>query len=103
RAAVMGYSIYSMGQILTIDSLLNIVDIDSIPNSVNNCNTVKEINDSSYYLSGNKYINGSNDYAIMLLNANNDCKKISILGQHDTIDFAGTVQSMDFLDPNKIF
>lgn len=103
RATTWGYGQNSPGQLLTIDSTLNIVGIDSIPNSVNNCNTVKKVNDSSYYLSGNVHINQSYDYAIMLLNENNDCKKISIIGQNDTIDYAGSVQSMDFLDPNKIF
>lgn len=103
RAATWGYGQNSPGQLLTIDSALNIVSIDAIPNSVNNCNTVKKINDSSYYLSGNVHINQSYDYAIMLLNENNDCKKIFIISQNDTMDYAGTVQSMDFLDQDKIF
>jgi hypothetical protein len=102
KAAVMGYSIYSPGQILTIDSSLNIIGIQAIPNSVYNCNTMKKINDTSYYLSGNIHPN-QYDYAIMTLNENSDCKKISILGQGDTIDFAGTIRSMDFSDPNKVY
>jgi hypothetical protein len=103
KAAVMRYATNSSGQIMTIDSALNIVGIDSIPNSVYNCNTLKKINDSSYYLTGNKYNNGSINYAIMSLNENNDCKKIFIIGKNDTVDFAGTVQSLDFIDPDKIF
>jgi hypothetical protein len=86
-----------------IDSSLTILNVDPIPNSVYWYNALKKINDSSYYLSGNIHPNQSYDYAVMLLDENNDCKKIYILGQDDTIDYAGTVQSMDFLNPNKIF
>ena len=103
RAATWGYGQNSLGQLLMIDSSLMIADVDPIPNNVNNSCTVKKVSDSSYYLSGNIYINQSYDYAIMMLNENSDCKKISIISQNDTMDFAGTVQSMDFLDPNKIF
>jgi len=103
RAAVSGYGQNSMGQLLMIDSSLTIVNVDPIPNSVYWYNALKKINDSSYYISGNKHPNQSYDYAIMLLDENNDCKKISVLGQNDTIDYAGTVQSMDFLNPDKIF
>jgi hypothetical protein len=103
RATTWGYGQNSMGQILIIDSTLKIIGIDSIPNSVNNYSTVKKVNDSSYYLSGNKYINGSYDYAIMLLNEKNDCMKIGILGQNDTIDYVAIQRSIDFSDKNKIF
>jgi len=103
KAAVMQYATNSPGQIMTLDSVFNIVGIDSIPNRVFNCMTVKKNNDSSYFLTGNKSDNGSKNYAIMALNENNDCNKISIIGNNDTIDFAGMVQSMDFIYPDKIF
>jgi len=103
RAAVSGYGQNSMGQLLMIDSSLTILNVDPIPNSVYWYNALKKINDSSYFLSGNKHINQSYDYAIMLLNENNQCKKISIISQNDTINYAGIVQSMDFLDPDRIF
>jgi hypothetical protein len=89
KAAVSAYASYSMGQLLTINSALKIIGVDSIPNGVYWYNNFKKINDSSYYLSGNKHQNQSYDYAIMLLNGNNNCKKISVLGQNDTIDYAG--------------
>jgi hypothetical protein len=102
-AAVSAYASYSMGQIITIDSTLKIVGVDSIPNEVYWYNSLKKINDSGYYLSGNKHPNQSYDYAIMFLNENNNCKKLSVLGQNDTIDYAGITKSMDFLTSDTIF
>ncbi len=104
RAAVVFYSqYYSSGQVLMIDSSLTVVNLDSIPYWVSLYNSMKKNNDSSYYLSGNTHVNGGYDYAIMLLDTNNDCKKVSILGQQDTINYAGIVKSMDFIDHDKIF
>jgi hypothetical protein len=103
RAAVSGYGQNAPGQILMIDSSFMIVDIDPMPNGVYWYNAIKKINDSSYYLSGNVHVNTSYDYAVMSMNENNICKKISILSQGDTINYAGIIQSMDFIDPNKVF
>ncbi len=104
RAAVAFYNPYfSMGQILMIDSTLTVVGLDSIPFWVSMYNSIKKINDSCYYISGNTHINGGYDYAIMLLDRNNDCKKISILGQQDTINYGGIVKSMDFWDHDIIY
>jgi hypothetical protein len=104
RAAVVFYSqYYSSGQVLMIDSSLTVVGIDSIPFWVSLYNSMKRNNESSYYLSGNTHINGGYDYALMLLDTNNDCKKITILDQHDTVGYAGIIKSMDFINRNNIF
>lgn len=103
RAAVISYNQNSPGQLLIIDSSLKVGKVDPIPNSISMYNAVKKINDSGFYLSGNIYPDKSYDYAIMSLNKNDNCKKISIIGQQDTIDYAGIDQSMDFMDPNKVF
>lgn len=104
RAAVAFYNpYYSSGQILMIDSSLTVIGVDSIPYWVSLYNSMKKINDSCYYISGNTHIYGGYDYALMRLDQNNDCKKVSILGQQDTIDYAGIVKSMDFIDQNLIY
>ncbi len=102
--AVDFYRSFSPGQVISIDSLLNVIYVDSIPHRVYNCITMKKATDSTYYLSGtfDSYGDGS-DYAIMLLDQNNDCLKISVIGKNDTMDYSGTFQSLDFVDPNKIF
>ena len=103
RAAVSAYVTYSMGQLLTVDSALKIVGVDSIPDGVYWYNSLKKINDSDFYLSGNIHPNQSYDYAVMLLNEHNDCKKIDVIGQNDTIDYAGITKSMDCITPDTIF
>ncbi|MDP4281263.1 MAG: T9SS type A sorting domain-containing protein [Bacteroidota bacterium] len=99
----MSFSTHSAGQVLKIDSLFNICEIDSIPQSVYNCNTLKKRDDTSYYLSGNIHYQNNYDYACMLLNKNNDCLKMSVIGKSDTNDFAGTANNLDFFDKNQIF
>ena len=104
RAAVSGYGQSTPGQIMMLDSSLMNTGLDPIPDNVYWYNSIKKNNDSSFYLSGNLYVNSSYEYALMKMDENNNCKKIAIFGQGvDTIDYAGEYQNIDFIDPNKVF
>lgn len=96
----------SMGQILTIDSLFNLIQIDAIPANMYNCTTLTNDTDTTYFLSGNYDDLNSNerDIAIMRLDENNDKLAITFFGKPgNIIDFGGYEQSMDYNTKSDIY
>lgn len=95
------------GQIIIFDSSFNICQVDSIPNYVGNCCTVKSLNDTAYFLAGNKYYAFSNEsYNIALMKMifpNLEINSAIVGRSADTMDFAGTFQGMDFINPSNIY
>lgn len=100
-----GYSNTSHMQCVQFDYDFNILNIDSVPNRVDNFVAAKLKNDSSYYLSGNVTIGyPSRDISLGLYNTQNDNLLFTTIGKPaDTIDFGGADQSMDFFDRNSIY
>ena len=95
-----------MGQILTIDSLFNLIQIDAIPANMYNCTTLTNDTDTTYFLSGNYDDLNSNerDIAIMRLDENNDKLAITFFGKPgNIIDFGGYEQSMDYNTKSDIY
>jgi hypothetical protein len=97
----------TMGQILSFDSLFNLNQVDSIPEGVSNCCTMKYDTDSTYFLAGNKYVpfsdNGT-DIAIIHQNQHNFNLGVSIFGKSgDTNDYGGYLQSLDYLVKSNIY
>jgi hypothetical protein len=104
----MGFGeINSTGQIIVLDSSLNQVYIDSIPGNVSNCCSVKSLNDSVYFLAGNKsypFNEESYNIAFMKMNFPNIVSGSHTVGRiADTVDFGGSFKSMDFSDPSNIY
>jgi len=95
------------GQIIIFNSSFNICQVDSIPNYVGNCCTVKSLNDTAYFLAGNKYYAFSNEsYNIALMKMifpNLEINSAIVGRSADTMDFAGTFQGMDFINPSNIY
>ncbi len=98
---------YSRGQIIILDTVFNMLQVDSIPGRVANCCTVKPLNDSVYFLAGNKYYSFSTEsinVALVKMKFPNAAINSAIVGRPaDTVDFGGTFQSMDFFNPSNIY
>lgn len=102
-----GVQTYSDGQFLVIDTTFNLLYVDSIPENVSNCCTIKSLNDSVYFLAGNKsypFNDESYNIALMKMNFPNIVTNSVTVGRPaDTVDFGGVFRSMDFIDPSNIY
>ncbi|MFA5478262.1 MAG: T9SS type A sorting domain-containing protein [Bacteroidales bacterium] len=109
RLFVRGFSqqTNTPGQILLIDTSLNIIEIKGIPQSLHNAYDAKYFNTQTYLLSGKKIVWNSSpqddNMAIMKMDLSDAVQDFNIYGAIDTIDNPGSYSSLDFLDTNNIY
>jgi len=106
KLPVMGFP-NSSGQILTIDTTLNLIGVDSIPEDANNSMTMKYDTDTSYFLIGKRWFpwtNTGDDIVMLHLDQNNDKIAVDISGKPNNIrDYAGYKQGLDFKFKTHIY
>jgi len=94
-------------QILMIDSLLNIIEIEGIPEEVGNYIDVKYIDSQKYLLTGKKHIWNSNpqddQLAIMLMDSLDNNLQLEMFGAPDTLDYPGIYSNLDFINTENIY
>jgi hypothetical protein len=106
---VKGFESYtnSQGQILILDSLFNFLQVDSIPEGVGNCCSLKNDTDTTSLISGNYYVPFSDlgtDIALMRLDKNNFNMGIAVFGKSgDTNDYGGYFRSLDYMVKSNIY
>lgn len=112
-----GYNVYitglseivnSMGQIMAVDTLLNITGFDSIPRQLYDMVTAKWFSSEKFLLTGKKNyfnVNGPTDIdlGILMLDTTHNVVHENYFGRPDTVDFIASYQNLDFTNRNSIF
>lgn len=96
----------SWGQILTIDSNLNVSRIDSIPMHLILYYNMKLLNKSEFYITGRTDPTNSNDQQLMCIlkmDTNFQILDSLYLGHYDTINYPAYLHNLSFIDTNTIF
>ena len=94
------------GKIATFDSLLNFIQVDTIPRFLNQHNTLKWLNNSEYILTGKKIFSSPTRrvLGILKIDTNNNVINENYLGKEpDTINYPGSGRNMDFIESNNIY
>ena len=111
-----GYKVFTSGyfpgatqqtaNIVEVDSIFNYLSVDSIPYRLKFNHSAKWVNDSSFLVTGYKYIHDSLriDMGIAKLNSDNQF----INGDHfgklgDTTSYVGAISNLDFISRNNIY
>jgi len=97
----------TMGQIMIIDTLLEMTGLKGIPADVWMYNNAKYIDESHYLLTGKKTIDNShpqNDQlAIMIMDTSDVMIDVKYFGAPDTLDYPSIYDNLDFIDTASIF
>ncbi len=101
-------SISSLGQIVHLDSMFNVLSVDSIPRYIMQNSTAKWLNSNKYITVG-KYLR--NNYpnppdwqnGALVMNKHDSVIAMNHYGKPDTTDYPAWFQSLDFIDNNNIF
>jgi hypothetical protein len=97
----------TMGQIMIIDTLLEMIDLKGIPSDVFSYNDAKYFNNSHYLLSGKKTMYNSSpqddQLAIMIMDTSDVMIDIKYFGAPDTLDYPSVFENLSFTDTNSIF
>ena len=103
----LGYNIYSAGQIIVFDSLLQIKSVNPIPNDIHNLNNAAWLSPNKLLVTGQLYMSdppsGDFDIAEQLLDSAFNYINIVHQGNIGSDDYAGFRRNLGFLDVNKIF
>ncbi|MCK4407172.1 MAG: T9SS type A sorting domain-containing protein [Bacteroidales bacterium] len=94
------------GKIATFDSLLNFIQVDTIPRFLNQHNTLKWLNNNEYILTGKKHFSSPSRrvLGILKIDTNNNVINETYLGMEpDTINYPGSGRNMDFIESNNIY
>nr|NQU90326.1 T9SS type A sorting domain-containing protein [Bacteroidota bacterium] len=95
------------GQILQLNSQLEINDIKGIPDGLALFNDAIIVNEDQYLLTGERHISNSHpqdeQLGVMLMNSNDSVVELKLLGAVDTIDYPGIYTNLDFIDINNIY
>ena len=94
------------GKIATFDSLLNFIQVDTIPRFLYHHNTVKWLNNSEYILTGKKHFSSPSHrvLGILKIDTNNNVINENYIGKEpDTINYPGSGRNMDFIESNNIY
>ncbi len=100
-------TIPSWGQIVHLDSMFNVLSVDSIPNKIYANPTTKWINNSKYITVGKGHRPNSSppdkQISAMILNQKDSLITTKHFGKLDTADYPAWIQSLDFIDNNAIY
>jgi hypothetical protein len=95
------------GQIMIIDTLLEMIDLKGIPSDVFSYNDAKYIDNSHYLLTGKKTMYNSSpqddQLAIMIMDTSDVMIDIKYFGAPDTLDYPSFFENLSFTDTNNIF
>ena len=94
------------GKIALFDSLLNFIQVDTMPKKLYHCNTIKWLNNSEYILTGKRIFSSPTRrvLGILKIDTNNNVINENYFGMEpDTINYPGSCRNMDFIDNNNIF
>ncbi len=110
-----GYLIFTSGyssqtntvcQITTLDTILNIQSVDSVPRHYRGTLDSKHINDSCFLLGGSRFYSGNNEDDLRLTSLKYSDFSImnnANLGKTDTTDYAAWCTNLDFINSNNIY
>ncbi len=98
----------SLASIVEFDSSFNLITADSVPGGLFHQHTAKKLSDTSYLLTGKKYINDPpvhrDDLGIVVLDSSNQliCSNHFGMGG-DTMNYPGASNNVDFISKDNIF
>lgn len=88
---------HSIGQLLTVDTAYQIVNVEILPHELYNCCTIDQLPDSTYILCGTREHGLICDISLIRYNRENEVLNFLDIGQPANIkDYGGLRQSMDF-------
>lgn len=96
----------SPAEFMFVNNDLSGVSYDSIPFLVSYLPRIKQANDTTFYLAGNKYDYETDyqDIGVMKLDKNLLCQKFQTMGKPgDTIDYSAFEQCLDFKYPSHLY
>ena len=95
----------SLSDIVSMDSVFNVISTSPVPYQISNCMTAKPITDTTMYVSGcGIYGAADSDIGIIKISDPNTLIFENHIGKiGDTVDYGGADRSMDFIDKNHIF
>ncbi|MEA3504374.1 MAG: T9SS type A sorting domain-containing protein, partial [Bacteroidota bacterium] len=97
----------SWAQTVEIDTSLNIINIDSLPNKVDTPLTAKWLSDTTYIVSGLYIWPGSSpqddDITVKVLDTANNIQYEKFFGRKDTSDYPAWRTALDFIDKSAIY
>lgn len=94
----------SFGQFLTVDTIFQITQVDSIVHRVYNCCTIMQTIDSTFLIAGTRNNSSATDISMVKFDRNNQLIRFADIGKTGEVqDYGGLRQSMDFRYPSSIY